>query len=246
MTIDLNCDMGEGVGNDEQLMPYISSANIACGFHAGSHSTMTDTVLLAKRHGVAIGAHPSFPDRENFGRTNMTSSHRSVYELVAYQVNALKAIAQTHGSKLHHVKPHGALYNMAAIDHDMAEAIVSAINDLDKTLVLYGLAGSEMIKSARSKGLNCFEEAFADRSYQSNGTLTPRTDPKALIETEQEAVAQALQLIKSNQVRAINESLIAVHADSICIHGDGKQAIQFVKALNKGLTEEGIQISASR
>ena len=177
ISVDLNCDMGEGMSHDAELMPYISSANIACGFHAGDSSIMHATVALALKHGVAIGAHPSFPDRENFGRTNMALSSKEIYEMLLYQIGALHAIAKANGSQLHHVKPHCALYNMAALSSEISNAIVKAIHDFDRSLILYGLANSEMIKAAQAKGINFKHEVFADRTYLDDGALTHAPNP---------------------------------------------------------------------
>ncbi len=246
ITVDLNCDLGEGFHNDEELMAYISSANIACGFHAGDFSAMSSTAAMAIKHGVAIGAHPAFPDKENFGRTIMNFSVQAVYELMLYQMGALHAIVTAHGKRLHHVKPHGALYNMAAVNKELSEAIVSAIFDFDSSLILYGLANSEMIKAAKAKGILFQEEVFADRTYQPDGTLTPRSQPEALIENTDTAIAQVLQMVKKKLVTATDGSLVRIQPDTICIHGDGAHAVEFAKAIHNKLKEEGIQISSSR
>jgi UPF0271 protein len=245
ISVDLNCDMGEGMSHDAELMPYISSANIACGFHAGDSSIMQATVSLALKHGVAIGAHPSFPDKENFGRTNMTLSGKEIYEMTLYQIGALHAIAKANGTQLHHVKPHGALYNMAALSSEISNAIVKAIHDFDRGLILYGLASSEMIKAAQSKGLAFKQEVFADRTYQSNGTLTSRSQPNALIEEADVAVKQVMQMVKDKTVTTIIGERIPIQADTICIHGDGAHAVQFAKALHAKLKEEGISIASA-
>ena len=242
-TIDLNCDLAEGFPNDEALMEYISSANIACGFHAGDFLLMSRTVSLAIKHGVAIGAHPGFPDRENFGRTEMNLSNQGVYDLMLYQLGALHAIVKAQGATLHHVKPHGALYNMAAASIEMSHAIVAAIFDFDRDLILYGLAGSTLIKAAKAKGIALKQEAFADRTYQPDGTLTPRSQPNALIEYTDTAMEQVLRMIKSKTVVAANGISIRIQADTICIHGDGRHAVEFASAMNARLKMEGIQIS---
>lgn len=245
MQVDLNCDMGEGMGNDAAIMPFISSANIACGFHAGDEATMQEAVALAIQHNVAMGAHPSYPDKENFGRKAMTLSMQEIYAMVFEQIGILDSIARKQGAKLHHVKPHGALYNAAAVSRNISEAITHAVFDINPKLILFGLANSEMIYAARSKGLAFKQEVFADRTYQSNGTLTSRTQPDALIESEQDAISQVLQMIRQKTVTAVNGAVVSIQADTICIHGDGKHAIEFAKALNIKLKVEGIKISAS-
>lgn len=245
MHVDLNCDMGEGMGNDAAIMPFISSANIACGFHAGDDVAMHETVAMAIKHGVAIGAHPSYPDKENFGRKTMTLPAREIYALVFEQIEKLNSIAKAQNSKLNHVKPHGALYNAAAVNPEISEAIVNAIVDFNPKLILFGLANSEMINAAKTKGLAFRQEVFADRTYQSDGTLTPRTQSKALIESEQDSIKQVLQMIQQKSVTAVDGSVIPIQADTICIHGDGKHAVAFAKALNQRLHNEGIQIKAS-
>jgi UPF0271 protein len=224
MTIDLNCDMGEGIGNDAAIMPFVSSANIACGFHAGNAITMRDTVLLALQYGVAIGAHPSYPDKENFGRSVMQLSNKAVYDLTLNQIRLLYEIARADGANLKHVKPHGALYNAAAVSKDISDTIASAIHDFDPNLILYGLANSELIRSAQAKGLKFKQEVFADRTYQSDGTLTPRTQPNALIEREQESISQVMQMIQTKTVTVLDGSRIPIQADTVCIHGDGAHA----------------------
>ena len=244
MTIDLNCDMGEGIGNDAEIMPFISSANIACGYHAGDAAIMQATVLLALQYGVSIGAHPSFPDRENFGRSHMTLTSKEIYDLTANQIHSLQTIAKAHGAILNHVKPHGALYNAAALSKDISGAIVSAICDLDPHLILYGLANSEMIYAAKDKRLKFKQEVFADRTYLSDGTLTPRTQANALIESEQESINQVMQMIKTQTVTALDGTRVPIQADTICIHGDGPHAKEFALALHKHLKSEGIKITA--
>ncbi len=246
ISIDLNSDIGEGFARDAELMQHISSANIACGFHAGDFSLMSKTVSLAKKYGVAIGAHPGFPDKKNFGRTEMVVPRHNVYDMVLYQMGALQAIAKAQGAKLHHVKPHGALYNMAAVDKEISEAIVSAIFDFDSNLILYGLAKSEMIDAARAKGIAFKQEVFADRTYQSDGTLTNRSQPNAVIETVETAIEQVLKMLKNKIVSATNGTIVPIQPDTVCIHGDGIHAVDFAKALNKKLNEEGISISFAR
>jgi 5-oxoprolinase (ATP-hydrolysing) subunit A len=228
---DLNCDMGEGIGNEEALMPYIISANIACGYHAGDEATMHRVILLAQQYGVAIGAHPSFPDKENFGRTEMQCTPEQVYGWVSEQINAFKKVADACGAPVHHVKPHGALYNMAAKDAALAKAIAQAVKDADKSLVLYGLSGSCLISEGTAAGLQTAAEVFADRTYQEDGSLTPRSQPGALITNEEQAVQQVLQMIQKGSVTTITGKHIPIVAQTVCIHGDGANAQLFSKRL---------------
>lgn len=243
-TIDLNCDMGEGSGNDEAIMPFISSANIACGFHAGNAFTMNATVDLAIRFGVAIGAHPSFPDIEGFGRNEMLLSRHEVYEIVVYQVSALAGFVKIKGNRLHHVKPHGALYNMAAKDPEYAEAIVAAVKDLDPGLILYGLSGSALIMAGMKAGLRTCSEAFADRTYQNDGSLTSRKLPGAVITDFSRSVEQVMTMIGEQRVRTLNGDMISIEADTICIHGDHEGAEVFAKEMNARLSSAGYLIKA--
>jgi len=246
-SIDINCDLGEGFGayhatNDEILMDYISSANIACGFHAGDSSTMQHTVNLAVAKGVAIGAHPGLPDLQGFGRREMNITPTEAYQITTYQIGALYGFVKTAKAKLHHVKPHGALYNMAAKNKLLAEAIAQAVYDFDPHLVLYALAGSEMITAAKQIGLASASEVFADRTYQDDGSLTPRNQPNALIEHEQQAITQVLMMVKQQQVISINEKTIPLKAQTLCLHGDGKHAISFAKLIYEQLKVEGISL----
>jgi 5-oxoprolinase (ATP-hydrolysing) subunit A len=235
MQCDFNCDMGEGIGNDELIMPYITSANIACGYHAGDEETMQQTILLAKRYNINIGAHPSFLDRENFGRTEMEKTPAEIYELVWTQINLLQKIAMDNNAQLHHVKPHGALYNMASKDKALAKAIAEAVKDLDNNLVLYGLSNSFLISEAKAIGLKTASEAFADRTYQDDGSLTPRTQQNALIQNTDEAIQQVFMMVNEGKVRTVSGKEIPLVAETICIHGDGKHAVEFAKAINEQL-----------
>jgi UPF0271 protein len=248
-SIDLNCDMGEScgtniIGNDEGIMPYLSSANIACGFHGGTPSVMHHTVKLAMRHGVAIGAHPSYPDLEGFGRREMNLSAAEVYDLVIYQVSALSGIVKVCGGQLHHVKPHGALYNMAARDAAIAMAIADAIADMNASLILYGLSGSELIKAGKARGLRTCSEVFSDRHYQDDGSLTPRTKPHAFITSTNTAVARVLRMVKENIVISDLGNPVSIEAETICIHGDGVHAVHFAKEIREALESGGIIIKA--
>ncbi len=242
MRIDINCDMGEGIGNENLLMPFISSANIACGFHAGDEEEMQRVVALCLQQEVAIGAHPSFPDRENFGRTTMNLPAGEIKQIIKEQLDILNKIVIAKGGKLHHVKPHGALYNMAGRDSVLARAIADAVIDFDSSLIYYGLAGSVMIDEAIKSGLQTANEVFADRTYQPDGLLTPRNQPGALINNIDNALKHVLQMINEKTVSAINGEIVPILADTICIHGDGSNAVEFAKAINNRLQAEGIQI----
>lgn len=249
MHIDLNCDMGESfgawtMGDDAALMPFISSANIACGFHAGDPSVMRRTVRLALDYGVAIGAHPGFPDLQGFGRRNLQLAPDEAFDLVLYQIGALRAIAEAEGGRLHHVKPHGALYNMAAKDRALADAIARAVRAADETLWLYGLGGSALIDAGHAAGLRTCSEVFADRSYQSDGSLTPRSRPGALIEDESLAIRQALQFVREGRVISIEGKIVPVKAETICLHGDGPHAAAFARAIHAALSREGVRVKA--
>ena len=230
-SVDLNCDMGEGCGNDAELMPYVSSANIACGFHAGDAVTMRQTAELAHSHGVVIGAHPGYRDLENFGRTPMNLPAREVFDIVVEQVAAMSDVCRNIDAKLNHVKPHGALYNQAAKDPELAAAIVEAVKSFDDGLIFYGLSGSVMISAAEKVGLRTASEVFADRTYQSDGSLTPRTLSNALIDDAEIAAKQVVEMVNSGSVIATNGSVVPIKADTICIHGDGKYAVNFAIAV---------------
>lgn len=244
MHIDLNADLGEGCANDEALLGLISSANIACGWHAGDAATMLQTVRWAIGQGVAIGAHPSFPDRENFGRTEMQRDPEFVYADVLYQIGALNAIVRAQGGELAHVKPHGALYNQAVRDEKLCEAIVRAVRDFDSDLVFFGLANSQMIAIAREAGLRVKEEVFADRGYNPDGTLVKRGTPGALHEDEEVALNQTLTMVREARVRAIDGTWVPIHADTVCLHGDGPHALAFARRIRERLGAEGIAIRA--
>ncbi len=248
-SIDLNCDMGESfgpwrMGNDAELMRYVSSANIACGFHAGDAGTMRETVELALGSGVEIGAHPGFPDLQGFGRRSMSLSPQEVFDVVLYQVSALKGICEASGGRLHHVKPHGALYNQAARDPETASAVAAAIKSLDPRLILYGLSGSSLISEAKKAGLKTASEVFADRRYENDGSLTPRSGTNAVITETSEAAAQALGLVLEAAVTAVDGSRVAVDAETICIHGDGENAVSFARAVRDELGARAIAIAA--
>jgi 5-oxoprolinase (ATP-hydrolysing) subunit A len=245
MQIDLNADLGEGCDNDEALLALVSSANIACGWHAGDAKTMRQCVRWALANGVAIGAHPSFPDRENFGRSEMQLPVEEVMAGMLYQIGALAAIAKAEGGALAHVKPHGALYNQAVREPALADALCEAVRRFDPSLKFFGLAGSGMIEAARRAGLQPVEEVFADRGYNPDGSLVSRKLPGALIEDDAQAIAQTLSLVRDHKVRAIDGSTVAVNAQSVCLHGDGAHALQFARHIRERLGNEGIAVRAN-
>lgn len=249
LSIDLNCDMGESfgawrMGNDAELMNYVSSINIACGFHAGDATTMRETVQMAQQKGVAIGAHPAFPDLQGFGRREMSLSAKEIFDIVLYQVSALKGICEAFGAKLRHVKPHGALYNSAAKNDEKAAAIAEAVKKIDESLVFFGLSGSFLISEAKKMGLKTASEVFADRTYQNDGSLTPRSQPNALITSTEESIEQVLQMIEQKTVTAVTGETIRITAETICIHGDGIHAVEFARTINQRLRSENIKIEA--
>jgi len=247
--VDLNCDMGESygvytLGADELMYGSITSANIACGFHAGDPSVMRSAVRQAIAHGVKIGAHPGLPDRMGFGRRNMEVSPDEVYDMVTYQIGALQAFVHQEGSQLHHVKPHGALYNMAAVSPALADAIAHAVYAIDSRLILYGLAGSELIAAGQRIGMQVANEVFADRTYQPDGTLTPRSADGALITDSQLAVRQVLQMVMEQQVMSAVGTIVPIEADTICLHGDGVHAVTFARELREQLEQHHIIVQA--
>jgi UPF0271 protein len=242
--IDVNCDLGEGAGHDAELMPLITSANIACGGHTGDEVTMMAAVDLALQHGVAIGAHPGFADRENFGRREIPVWPEEVFQLVLVQTQALQRLAHSRGATLAHVKPHGALYNMAARNTLLADAVAQAVYEADPRLRLFGLAGSHALTAGRACGLEVAAEVFADRSYQPDGSLTPRAQADALIQDEDAAVAQVLGLVREGRVRATDGTEVLLRAETVCVHGDGPHAVAFAKKLAATFAREGIEARA--
>jgi 5-oxoprolinase (ATP-hydrolysing) subunit A len=229
--------MGEGMGNEKELMPFISSANIACGYHAGDAATIKEVINLCLQYNVNVGAHPSFFDKENFGRTTMQLSPQEIYTIVTDQLKIINTIAMECGATLHHVKPHGALYNMAAKDIVTAIAIANAVKDFDERLIYYGLSGSVMIAAAEKIGLQTANEIFADRAYQADGTLTPRTQPNALINDKAAMLHYVMQMINENKVTAITGEQIFIKAETICIHGDGEHVVEFAKTIHNNINE---------
>ncbi|MEI7705593.1 MAG: 5-oxoprolinase subunit PxpA [Deltaproteobacteria bacterium] len=244
MAIDLNCDMGEGAGEDAGILPFVSSVNVACGFHAGDPTTIRETIRLAARHGVAVGAHPSYPDRAGFGRLAMDRPADRVRDDVLYQVAALRGFCAAEGVRLVHVKPHGALYNAAAQDPALARAIATAVREVDPELVLVCLAGSPMVGVVRSLGLRCAEEAFADRGYTPGGTLVPRGAPGALIEDPGSVAERVAGLARDGRLTAVDGRPVAVAADTVCLHGDTPGAAALARAIRERLAREGIEVRA--
>lgn len=232
MTIDLNCDLGEGAPHDAELMPLITSANIACGGHAGDVDTIQRTLKLASMHGVAIGAHPSFPDRENFGRAPYRFSIHDLRGEIEAQIFLVSMLAEVEGLTLHHVKPHGALYNQAARDPELATIVASCVSHFDSNAILYGLAGSELINAGLEQSLRVAREIFADRRYQPDGSLVPRSEQNAVITDPAESCEQVLRLIRKGK------------ADTVCLHGDGPHAVTFAHELRRALDKAGIQVKA--
>ncbi len=246
--VDLNSDLGESfgaytIGLDEQVIAHISSANIACGYHAGDPLVMDKTVAAAKAAGIAIGAHPGYPDLIGFGRRNMTCSPAEVKAYVKYQLGALMAFAAAHGMKMQHCKPHGALYNMAGKDAALARAIAEAIAEVDSSIILLALAGSQMIKAGEEAGLRVASEVFADRAYQADGSLVPRKQPGAVIHDTDEAIARTIRMVKEGKVTAITGEDVPLKADSICVHGDNPSAVEFVRNIRARLEAEGVTIA---
>lgn len=240
--IDLNADLGEGYDADEALLGLVSSANIACGWHAGGAPAMQDCVRWAVAKHVAIGAHPSFLDREHFGRREMTLPESDIYAGVLYQIGALDALARAAGGRLAHVKPHGALYNQAARDTRIAAAIAAAVRAFDPALAVYGLAGGALTAAAREAGLHAVEEVFADRGYRADGSLVPRSEPGALIEDEAEMIARTLQMVRDGTVRAVGGQTVPLTAQTVCLHGDGAHALAFAQRMRAALAAAGIAV----
>jgi UPF0271 protein len=247
--IDLNCDMGESfgaysMGNDIAILDFVNSANIACGFHAGDPQTIHKTVKAALGKGVAIGAHPGLPDLQGFGRRTMAISMSEAYDMVLYQIGAVAGFAQALGGRLAHVKAHGALYNMAAKDQRLANVIAKAVHDFDSRLIMFGLAGSAMIEAAEDVGLRAANEVFADRTYQDDGSLTPRSQSNAMIEDEEQSVAQVKRMVTEGVVRSVDGSDVRVRADTLCIHGDQPNALAFARRIRTELERAGVEVKA--
>jgi 5-oxoprolinase (ATP-hydrolysing) subunit A len=248
MRIDLNGDVGEsgiGPGNlDFRLMPYLTSANVACGFHAGTAGTMRDTVAMARQHGVAVGAHPGFPDPESFGRRELQFAAADVEDFVSYQVGTLAGIAAAQGVRLQHVKPHGALFNMAARDAALADAIARAAAGIDRALILFGLPGSQLVDAGRRAGLRTASEGFADRAYMPDGTLVPRHQPGAVITDPAAVTARAVRMARDRSVEAIDGTVFSLVVDTICVHSDTPGADSLASSVRAALEQEGIALRA--
>jgi UPF0271 protein len=245
--VDINCDMGESfgaytLGRDEEILAYITSANIACGFHAGDPATMRKTVRMALDKGVGIGAHPGLQDLIGFGRRDMDISPKEAYDIVVYQIGSLWGFVRAEGGRMQHVKAHGSLYNMAAKNSGLAEAIAEAVYKVDPELILFGLAGSELITAGKKAGLRTASEVFSDRTYQSDGSLTPRRQPDALIKEDELAVKQVIRMVNEGKVLSRQDVDISIQADTICIHGDGEFALEFAETIVTSLTETGIKV----
>jgi UPF0271 protein len=244
VVIDLNSDLGEGAGHDNEILDLVSSANIACGFHAGDAASMFATIQAALERGVSLGAHPSFADRENFGRTETTLPPAEVYAIVAYQIGAFHALARAAGGRMNHIKPHGALYNMAARDRALADVIANAVLALDPKLILFAPAGSQLDFAATELGLTTASEVFADRNYLADGSLVPRSDPRAFVHDPIEAADRIIGILSEGQVRAVDGTDVAISAATICVHGDNPEAVEFVRKLRQRLELEEIEIAA--
>lgn len=245
--VDLNSDLGESFGRytlgmDDKIIPLITSANVACGYHASDPVVMEKTVSMAREAGIRVGAHPGFPDLMGFGRRNMAVSPAEAKAYVMYQLGALEGFCRAKGVKLQHVKPHGALYNMAAKDYELSRAICEAIYEFDKNLIVLALSGGELARAAKDMGLRTALEVFADRAYEEDGTLVNRRKDGAMITDEDEAIARVVRMVKEKKVTAITGKDIPIQADSVCVHGDGAKALAFVERIRKALTEEGVEI----
>ena len=249
--VDLNCDLGESfgaytIGRDSDVLPIISSANVACGWHAGDAVTMEKTVKMAKAAGTEVGAHPGYPDLEGFGRRKMVISPAEAKAYIKYQVGALMAFAKAEGITLQHVKPHGAFYNNAAVDYKLALGICEGIKEVRPDLILLGLANSELIRAAKDIGLKSASEVFADRAYMDDGTLVPRKQPGAVLHDEEEAIRRTVRMVKEGCVTTISGKEISIQADSVCVHGDNEKALEFSAGIRRALTQEGIEIASLR
>lgn len=250
MYIDLNCDVGESyglfrVGSDEEILRFVSSANIACGLHAGDFSVMSHTVDLALARGIAIGAHPGLPDLQGFGRRWIPYTAQEIHDLVLYQIGALSAFVTARDARLNHVKPHGALYNKAAVDREVAKAVVRAVWDFSPELKLFSLSGSVLLEEAQEVGLKTVSEVFADRQYQADGTLVPRTHPQAMLHSSAEIATRLERLLQKGYVLSLDGHEVPLKAETVCLHGDNPAAVTHARELRKTLEERGILIRAN-
>ena len=244
LSVDLNADLGEGSGHDAELFELISSANIATGFHAGDSDTMHAAISAAMQHGVAVGAHPSFFDRENFGRKELKVPNEEVFDAVAYQLGIFQAIASALGVRPNHVKPHGALYNMAVRDEKLADAIARCIESVDPKLILFAPDNTELARAGETHGVQIAREIFADRNYLNDGWLVPRTRPDALLRDPKEAAERVLRMLREGKVRSVEGHDVDVRGETICVHGDTPGAVEFARELRTQLEREGVGISA--
>jgi UPF0271 protein len=244
LSVDLNADLGEGEASEGELLGLVSSANIACGFHAGNPTSMTASIMTAREAGVAVGAHPSLADRENFGRLEQPVTSNEIFALVAYQVGAFQAIASSLGVRPNHVKPHGALYNMAARDPALAEAVAHALLAVDRSLILFAPGGSALAQAGETLGLRVAREVFADRNYLADGSLVPRTRPDALLHDPEEVAARVLRILHERVVRSVEGIDIAIRADTICVHGDTPDTVAVAQTLRAKLAEGGVEVAA--
>jgi 5-oxoprolinase (ATP-hydrolysing) subunit A len=243
MKVDLNSDLGEGAGHDDEILSLVSSANIACGFHAGNPASIFNSISAAKKKGVAVGAHPSLDDRTNFGRTEMQLSAAEAYALVAYQVGAFHALCAAAGVEMNHVKPHGALYNMAVRNRELSDAIAHGVLAIDTRAILFAPARTELFRAAQELGLQTAAEVFADRNYNSDGTLVSRIKPDALLHDPAAAAERVVRMLTEGKIRAVDGSEVSVKAETICLHGDKPDAVEFARTLRARLEREGIIIA---
>ena len=249
LKVDLNCDLGESfgaytIGLDSAVIPFISSANVACGYHASDPVVMSKTVAMCRDNGVAVGAHPGFPDLMGFGRRNMNVSPADAKAYVMYQIGALDAFCKANGMTIQHVKPHGALYNMAGKDYALAKAICEGIYEVNPDYILLGLSGSNLIKAAEDTGLRAAKEVFADRGYMDDGSLVPRTQPGAMVTDEDVMIRRVIGMVKDGTVETVSGKIIPIRADSVCVHGDGEKAVAFVQRIRSELTAAGVTIAS--
>jgi 5-oxoprolinase (ATP-hydrolysing) subunit A len=244
LVVDLNADLGEGAGHDDELLALVTSANIACGFHAGDADTMRRSIETSRDRKVAVGAHPSLFDRENFGRKELPVKPDEIFDAVVYQLGVFQAIAEAAGVRPNHVKPHGALYNMAARDQELANAIGGAIAKIDPRLILFAPQNSALARAGTTNGLQIAHEVFADRNYLSDGALVPRTRPDALLNDPEEAAARVVRMLREGKVRSVDGADVDVRAETVCVHGDTPGAVDFARVLKSRLEKEGISIRA--
>jgi UPF0271 protein len=244
LRVDLNADLGEGAGQDDELLELVTSANIATGFHAGDADTMRAAISTGQAHGVAVGAHPSLFDRENFGRKELPITPDEVFDAVTYQLGIFQAIADAAGVRPNHIKPHGALYNMAARDKKLADAVARATKAVDSSLILFAPGHSALARAGESHGLQIAREVFADRNYLSDGSLVPRTRPDALLHDPEEAAARVLRMLSEGKVRSVDDVDVDLRSETICVHGDTPGAVEFARALRAAMEKEGVEICA--